>query len=1117
MVKIIKDRISFIRSILESLFLDSFNVQTQQDFPLCHGIIQCIKLILQNDDIIRRVDDNHNRSLFEHISTCFYDSIRVSLSIVADLKDGEVLEGTDEQLVLNCVTKRNDVINPGAIGANGLFSSVTRLNENEKLKRLASQRMVVGSWLLTKHACSAWAVLLTSTSFFDGKGKLFKDAGEVLISTLSSLKHAGNSYAAHESLQQITMACFGTSNIDLVRELPRQWASRLLREVSESDKVKDSTLRRSTGYALGFLSILRSEIVMVTSSSQRILCQHCIVSLIRMSLPPKTSFKELMTLLHFNENDSQLLLSYNSESDPISLVSDVEYSVKARVHSLNILRLLILDAPLAREMLPFVGIAFVSASLGYTNDDWNVRNSSTMVFAAAMLRSVDPDKNASNADETSSRAAAISEFFRLYPRLPRFFLAILRDGVGSIIDSYSCKSCPAILPILLLFARVQQSPGHDVFEDCEQFITAFMHCLNHPDIRVRAAAARSLRNMTTSDRSSHSSAVYVLSCCEKNLLYCGQSIRMGGRNVQWNHYHGTLLATRELLSASDTLLERNGIFHNEIRNITDLSSLGRLVPPTCISVALQILETIQESDLANRCDIISNWLPKIGTLSDVITVYADLRSVSASIRMKIACNTIWNDVSSTKEFADCFESIRTMLSSDCYDVKIKSLKLFKKSLYDGLDSLSTSPTSDQKLDKIQEILCDALCIEFDIESRRGLPFHRPSLRRMLRCLLECIQAKLRITQITDEIIFDARIIDYSLSLVSRREMFSPHGNHSLLALLHGNILEFLAFMLGRTGSVVSRENRHYIGLLTSRYSHPAVDWRLRHSAAVALSSSRILSQDSLEDLTVETQDISFCLAMLMEWLELMQDSDLDVRIQASSILTTATDDAKCYNSELSIKNGFNMLCSYLPKIDLMQALFRKLDLLTCDIHGKLIRFQNDIPKKAPKINEAGNLQTDRMIFEEEDPNSFKERCLLGQLAVREILMNCNHSLEKSFAENENCEVLANRCSKVLPLMCDNLNTANAFFVENCSRSNLVFSDLHNLLLGTCCSVLLAGSSSPVLANVSFFRNPLEQLIRSESSLIHPSILNALQALSLASNGDNKSAIDAVMLSCFLIR
>ena len=81
-------------------------------------------------------------------------------------------------------------------------------------------------------------------------------------------------------------------------------------------------------------------------------------------------------------------------SFPDMFVSDESYEIRTRVHALNILRLAILDAPLAPVTNKIIGDAFISAIIGYSDPSWRVRSSATMVFAAAMLR-VDANKNAS--------------------------------------------------------------------------------------------------------------------------------------------------------------------------------------------------------------------------------------------------------------------------------------------------------------------------------------------------------------------------------------------------------------------------------------------------------------------------------------------------------------------------------------------------------------------------------------------------------------------------------------------------------------------------------------------------------------------------------------------------
>jgi Putative death-receptor fusion protein (DUF2428) len=140
----------------------------------------------------------------------------------------------------------------------------------------------MGSWLLTRETCAALASVLTAKVFLY-PASLIGQAGGLLISTLISLKHAGAAFAASRALQQLTEHCFDSDDV-LIRQLPSAWANRLLGEIS-SERVRDSTLRRSTGFALGFLSIMRSE--MLAKVAPRALCPFVLQKLIALSLPSR--------------------------------------------------------------------------------------------------------------------------------------------------------------------------------------------------------------------------------------------------------------------------------------------------------------------------------------------------------------------------------------------------------------------------------------------------------------------------------------------------------------------------------------------------------------------------------------------------------------------------------------------------------------------------------------------------------------------------------------------------------------------------------------------------------------------------------------------------------------
>jgi hypothetical protein len=184
----------------------------------------------------------------------------------------------------------------------------------------------VGSWLLTKETCAAVAVTITAEGF-KAPFSLVEQVGALLISTLTSLKHAGAAFAAHNALQEIATSCLSKDSESSLSKLPPVWTDRLLEEISGSDKVRDSTLRRSTGYALGFLSIMRSETSSKFGSST--LCSRILSRILRQSLPSEKQMNSELERLDLAEKDAQgpLFTYFSSETGTGGFVPDEKYEV----------------------------------------------------------------------------------------------------------------------------------------------------------------------------------------------------------------------------------------------------------------------------------------------------------------------------------------------------------------------------------------------------------------------------------------------------------------------------------------------------------------------------------------------------------------------------------------------------------------------------------------------------------------------------------------------------------------------------------------------------------------------------------------------------------------------
>jgi hypothetical protein len=160
---------------------------------------------------------------------------------------------------------------------------------------------------MAKEACNTMATAISGSDAL-----LLSDsasrAGTILIGTLISVKHAGVAFAAHRSLQLIALACLKDcadavpGNGKSARRLPSEWAARLWQEIATIEKVRNSTLRRSTGYALAFLSVMRSESSL--DKTQHVLCGTVLSQLLALALPSKAYLQSYFDRMKFHPDES---------------------------------------------------------------------------------------------------------------------------------------------------------------------------------------------------------------------------------------------------------------------------------------------------------------------------------------------------------------------------------------------------------------------------------------------------------------------------------------------------------------------------------------------------------------------------------------------------------------------------------------------------------------------------------------------------------------------------------------------------------------------------------------------------------------------------------------------
>ena len=182
---------------------------------------------------------------------------------------------------------------------------------------------------MTKETCECISSVI-SVQGYQARFDTLARIGELLISTLTTLKHAGAAFAARDSLQVVVAVALDAAYDVNILGLPAVWAKRLIAEISSSDKVRDSTLRRSTGYALGFLAIMRSELA--RKQGLPTISNHILDTLLTLSLPSEERVKVMFRQLSLDETQASVSSFFQlSSGQGASFISDANYEVSFRV------------------------------------------------------------------------------------------------------------------------------------------------------------------------------------------------------------------------------------------------------------------------------------------------------------------------------------------------------------------------------------------------------------------------------------------------------------------------------------------------------------------------------------------------------------------------------------------------------------------------------------------------------------------------------------------------------------------------------------------------------------------------------------------------------------------
>ena len=803
--------------------------------------------------------------------------------------------------------------------------------------------------------------------------------------------------------------------------------------------------------------------------------------------------------------------------------------------------MIILDAPLSSLISAFVGDSIISAILGYDDPSWAIRNSSTMVFAAAMLRVIDPDKNASNSDKTSSNAITLTELFRRYPPLATFIPSVLRICLEEMEYQGNVRS--EIFPILLMLSRVQPAM-HSVTTFSEEFIPLLFRCLGSKDFSIRHVAARSLSNL-----SSKSIASNLLSDCKQHVTEVSSNATR-----DWNLIDGVLLAMESLdLSSYKEILDNEA--QRSLFGIVNSSNF----PPSCRSTALKILlsSTFVDSNTVHRACYAIARDDNVQFMIGGTLLY---KTVSEALCL-LSQEKLWQ-ATDESNFKNRLAQLKDVLVNNIVDVRLYAVKIFKKGIYENIDRMRARKTLGSTMlsptiisNGLATMLLDCVASELGRGITDTSGSHIPTLRRLSRCLLETLQSipKSSLLSVSYELMWSIshEITEREFSFLTHGELSSGGKNHLESEggnVLSSNAVEMMAIAIAMEhNDLLTNKNESESSRIHDRMSimlkvvdslnDPNGSWRSRYSAALALEvccSVLVAEKDGIATESLRRK-------IMMTVLEMLQDSDPDVRtvaVQAATQLYTNRNEktassfghihllpdwtleitfpltfsvdssSPCQESQQSSTTEFLQAMVLDHCRDLMDIIQNLQDEFSnTDQYYKETDGGNS--DNVPKLKDLVNVNTTRKIFEDEDPNPFQEKILLNQLAIQSMLRLATEDASESpvlFPLPDNTLNVLATCDSVLTRLLETQTIGG--MVHEVSRYPTIFPSLHSILCTSATALYLLGSTKDRIEiendNLVLRLKQLQEKLRisaeklvsidEDDPSLHPSILCALRVL-----------------------
>ncbi|CAI5739942.1 unnamed protein product [Peronospora destructor] len=512
--------------------------------PLVHGFLLSLHYVLESVafDKCSSSEAADWSEAMKHVFAAIDHSMRASLAVVGDA----TLGAGDEELSTSFAGVVGEVSAVARASSSALrvdcrghliVENGDSSHDGEDDGGNAEQRAVVGSWLAARE-CGAIIELLmrrvplpssdpTSDSISFFTVEMAQRGGETLLDSLFELKHKGAVATAYQAFEGVCRAflAHGEQNA-AVGGLPARWVYRLLERLERAEQ--HFVLRRSSGFAFSFVAILRAE----PRNSAAVILPKVMSTLLRLAGEDTDAAEKRVT------HEQHHLLW------------------RARVHALNILKLICQDGVLAEDVAHYVVDMFELAVRGFECGSWAVRNSSMMLFAAATQRAIG-DKRI--ADGRTHKQVASEDVFSRFQQLRGLLareLTRLLENVSTSNGALGGVAPPGLYPLLLFLSRLRPGDEDDQrvanapASPCDDgsglasFFPPVIKCASEPTMAIRHMAAKVLASIIND-----ADAAPVLSILCAKLPQGVRSARnhpIDIKGISHNFVHGVLAQIRHL-------------------------------------------------------------------------------------------------------------------------------------------------------------------------------------------------------------------------------------------------------------------------------------------------------------------------------------------------------------------------------------------------------------------------------------------------------------------------------------------------------------------------------------------------------------------------------------------